>query len=140
MGEHVARPLIAVLLPEVRAGTAPPAASTLLATLLKRFPQHAALPAEGKEGVAAPPMHELAPAAGAEGAAAAAAAGVPAAGAEGSGLSGEMAALRLHQSASYTIESLLRWAGVIEESGCVHILWGARAALECWLQWCLQHQ
>ena len=150
MGERVARPLASALLPEVRAGTAPPAASSLLASLLKRFPQHAAVPAEPAAAAdAAGPAPAAAGAAateapGAAGAnrclpsseflspipgptvliarqpaasslperktevwprlAAAAAAG---AGAEGP-LAGGMEALRLHQSASYTIESVIR--------------------------------
>ncbi|GAB4820968.1 hypothetical protein N2152v2_008014 [Parachlorella kessleri] len=95
VGNEVCRPLIAMLLPEVRNGSVQPAAASLLATLLKRFPQHAAaVPAMGAEGAAA----------GDETLAAASSAG---AAAEGS-LVGEMSALRLHQSASFTIESLLR--------------------------------
>ncbi len=54
VGNEVCRPLIAMLLPEVRNGSVQPAAASLLATLLKRFPQHAAaVPAMGAEGAAA---------------------------------------------------------------------------------------
>ena len=88
VGAAVAQPLVALLLPEVRSGSAPPAASSLLAALLKSFPQHAAADAARPESPSAA-------------AAAAAAAAAP---------SGEMAALRLHQSASFTIESLVRCA------------------------------
>lgn len=92
VGELVCRPLIAVLLPEVRAGSAPAAASSLLASLLKRFPQHAAVPA-------APHGTELEGEVEAE---------TCEAGSTYAGLGGEMSTLRLQQSASFTIESVLR--------------------------------
>ncbi len=90
LGSAVARPLVALLLPEVRGGDAPPAASSLLAALLKSFPQHAAADAAG--ATAAP---------------AAAAAGEGAAGSVAA-TTDEFAALRLHQSATFTIDSVLR--------------------------------
>lgn len=89
VGAAVAQPLVAALLPEVRGGGAPPAASTLLAELLKAFPQHAAA------GEAPSPA---APESGA------AAAAEPDAAAE------QFASLRLHQSASFTIDSIIRQA------------------------------
>ncbi|KAL4457478.1 hypothetical protein ABPG75_012343 [Micractinium tetrahymenae] len=92
LGSAVARPLVALLLPEVRGGVAPPAASSLLAALLKAFPQHAAADA----ATPAPP------------AAAAAAAAPEGAGGTAAAAADEFASLRLHQSASFTIESILR--------------------------------
>ena len=94
VGTAVVHPLVGLLLPEVRGGGAPAAASTLLASLLKSFPQHAAAdgPAEGVGG-----------AAGGDGSVAAGGAAAAAAGA-----SAEFATLRLHQSASFTIDSILR--------------------------------
>ncbi|PRW55988.1 E3 ubiquitin- ligase listerin [Chlorella sorokiniana] len=90
LGAAVAQPLVALLLPEVRSGSAPPAASSLLAALLKSFPQHAAADVARPESPSA------------AAAAAAATAAVP---------TDEMAALRLHQSASFTIESIVRRLG-----------------------------
>lgn len=119
MGEQLGLPLISVLLPEVRAGSGPPAAASLLAALLKRFPQHAALPVTPDAGAASLPAgpgvaggaaalpHEVAEATGPAGSGEGAA-GAPMEGGAGQQLGGEMAALRLQQSATYTIESMLR--------------------------------
>eukprot|EP00887_Chlorella_sp_A99_P002776 scaffold6.g2776.t1 len=87
VGAAVAQPLVAALLPEVRAGGAPPAAASLLAVLVKAFPQHSA----GAPAAAA---------VGGEGGEAAAAAGDE-----------QFAALRLQQSASFTVDSLARQLG-----------------------------
>jgi hypothetical protein len=98
LGAAVAQPLVALLLPEVRSGAAPPAASSLLAALLKAFPQHAAGNWAGVlsgAGSAASP--------------AAARPGQPASPSEGAAVSDEFSSLRLHQSASFTIDSMLRW-------------------------------
>ena len=91
VGAAVAQPLVAILLPEVRTGIAGPPAASLLASLLKAFPQHAAAPA-----AAASPGDELPAAASPEGAAAVSATGQ------------QFEALRLDQSASFTIDSLVR--------------------------------
>ena len=93
VGAAMAQPLVALLLPEVRSGAAPPAASSLLAALLKAFPQHAA--GDGAGGAAASP--------------AASSPGQPPAPAGGAAVSDEFSSLRLHQSASFTIDSMLRW-------------------------------
>lgn len=86
LGAAVAQPVVALLLPEVRSGAAPPAASSLLASLLKAFPQHAAADAAGGSRPESP----------------SAAAGATA------GVTGEFTSLRLHQSASFTIDSVVR--------------------------------
>jgi hypothetical protein len=74
VGEFVARPLAAAVLPAVRAGGAPAAASSLLAALLAAFPDEAA-GAAGDAGASSAPA--------------------------------ALAALRLHESASFTMASVL---------------------------------
>ncbi|KAL4857852.1 3-hydroxyisobutyryl-CoA hydrolase [Chlorella vulgaris] len=90
VGTAVAQPLLALLLPEVRNGTAPPAASSLLSSLLQSFPQHAASEAAAGGSGGTDGGESASPAS-------------PAA-----ELSGDMSLLRLHQSASFTIDSVVR--------------------------------
>ncbi len=74
VGKFVARPLVAAVLPAVRAGGAPAAASSLLAALLAAFPDEAA-GAAGDSSVSSAPA--------------------------------SLVALRLHESASFTMASVL---------------------------------
>ena len=109
VGMAIVQPLAAALLPEVRTGEAPPAAASLLAALLKAFPQHAAAAplapvltraVSGGEGEQQPGSPSLS-------------AGAPASAEQ------QFAALRLHQSASFTIDSVARRAVCV----CVCV-WG----------------